>query len=207
MRFRVTPSLLVVFSLVSATGALAQQVAPLELTIIPGGATFFVEASDSSEPSFTNYDLGVALAANFNRYVGIEGEFSTSIGLTQNLAFATFEREAKTPSLLHYTGNVVVSVPTGSSVTPFVTGGAGGLTIFDRADIIQRNRTFLAGNVGGGVKWYAGRWGLRADYRFLLIRGRDIPPSAPDERLRPDFFGKETRYGHRVFGGIILNIG
>ncbi len=52
--------------------------------------------------------------------------------------------------------------------------------------------------MGGGVKWYAGRWGLRGDYRFLAVRSKDDAP---------EFFGQETRYGHRVYGGVMLNIG
>ncbi len=40
----------------------------VEVTIIPGGATFFTEASDSGGPSFGNYDLGGSVTFNFNRY-------------------------------------------------------------------------------------------------------------------------------------------
>jgi hypothetical protein len=54
-----------------------------------------------------------------------------------------------------------------------------------------------AGNVGGGVKWYAGRWGLRGDYRFLGVQSKDDAPP---------FFGQETRYGHRVYGAVIINL-
>ena len=59
--------------------------------------------------------------------------------------------------------------------------------------------TFLTGNVGGDVKWYAsnGRWGLRGDYRFTAVRDKDDAPS---------FFGRDTRYGHRVYGGLIVNV-
>ena len=57
------------------------------------------------------------------------------------------------------------------SVVPYVTGGVGGLSLFERASLgINDTETFLTGNVGGGVKWYApnSRWGLRGDYRFLI---------------------------------------
>ena len=62
---------------------------------------------------------------------------------------------------------------------------------------ITDTETFLTGNVGGGVKWYSGRWGLRGDYRFITVQYKDDAPA---------FFGQETRYGHRVDGGIILNV-
>ena len=80
------------------------------------------------------------------------------------------------------------------------------VTIFDRAALfIPETRTYLAGNVGGGVKWYGTRWGIRADYRFLIVRSEEFVP-APNVRLRPPFFGRETRYGHRIFGGVILKL-
>jgi hypothetical protein len=82
---------------------------------------------------------------------------------------------------------------------PYVTGGVGGLTVFDKATLgIADRETFLTGNVGGGLKWFNGRWGLRADYRFITVRSKDDAPA---------FFGAETRYGHRVYGGLLLNVG
>ena len=63
----------------------------------------------------------------------------------------------RTPDVLSYTGNVVVSLPSGSSVVPYVTGGVGGLSLFSREAFgINETETLFASNVGGGVKWYAG---------------------------------------------------
>ena len=50
---------------------------------------------------------------------------------------------------------------------------------------------------GDGATWFNGRWGLRADYRFLIVK------SSTDASA---FFGQETRYGHRVYGGLVLNV-
>ena len=101
--------------------------------------------------------------------------------------------------MLNYSGNLVVSAPTGTSVVPYVTGGIGGLTLFERRPLtVDQTETFLTSNVGGGVKWYAGRWGLRGDYRFIAVQSKDDAPV---------FFGRENRYGHRVYGGVLLNIG
>jgi hypothetical protein len=63
---------------------------------------------------------------------------------------------------------------------------------------VTKDQTFLIGNVGGGVKWYArnNRWGLRGGYRFVASRAKDDAPA---------FFGRDTRYVHRVFGGVIIN--
>jgi hypothetical protein len=170
----------------------------VEVTIIPGGGTFFREGNDSKGASFGNYDLGGSVTVNFNRYVGVEGEISGAIGITQNLDIngATLT-DTKSPHLLNYNGNLIVHAARGSLV-PYVAGGIGGQTLLERAGLgINDTETFLTGNVGGGLKWYAGRWGLRGDYRFIAIQGKDDAPS---------FWGQDTRYGHRVYAGVILNV-
>ena len=60
-----------------------------EVTIFPGGATFFTEASDSNSPSFGNYDLGGSATVNFNRFIGVEGEVSGLLGVSQSLDLVT----------------------------------------------------------------------------------------------------------------------
>ena len=167
------------------------------VTIIPGGGTFFTEGKETKGPSFGNYDLGAGVGVNFNRYVGIEGEVSGAVGVTQDLQFGGNTSNIKTPNLLNYSGNIVLSAANRSSLVPYVTAGVGGLSLFDKASLgINNTETFLTGNVGGGLKWFNGRWGLRGDYRFVTVRSKDDAPS---------FFGQETRYGHRVYGGILIN--
>jgi hypothetical protein len=198
-------SIAVLFAVVSLIGsgrAFAQEAAPgpgrVEISLIPGGFAYFTEQKDTREPSFGNYDLGGAVAVNFNRYVGVEGEVSGALGISQSLPFGGVTSDRKTPNILNYSGNVVVSARNRSSVVPYVTGGVGALTVFETADLgVNDAETFLTGNVGGGVKWYAGRWGLRGDYRFVGVQSKDDAPA---------FFGQETRYGHRVYGAVILNV-
>jgi hypothetical protein len=169
----------------------------VEVTIIPGGATFFTEANDSGGPSFGNYDLGGSVTFNFNRFIGIEGEVSGLLGVSQSLDFAAGSLELTTPHFLNYSGNVIVSPGRGPFV-PYATAGIGGLSLFEKAEVgVADTSTFLTTNVGGGIKWYAGRWGLRGDYRFIAVQSQDDAPA---------FFGQETRYGHRVYGGVILNV-
>lgn len=189
-------------SLIGSAQAFAQEAAPgpglVEVSIIPGGFVFFTENTDTAEPSFGNYDLGGAVAVNFNRYVGVEGEVSGAIGYSQDLQIGALTGDRKTPHILNYSGNVVISAPNRSSVVPYVTGGIGGLSLFERAEVgVNDTETFLTGNVGGGIKWYAGRWGLRGDYRFVGVQSQDDAPA---------FFGQATRYGHRVYGAVILNV-
>ena len=203
---------LIVLAFLTAPNAWAQEGAPgpgtFDVTIIPGGGTFLLKGNDTGEPAFGNYDVGGAVAVNFNQYVALEGEVSGSIGVSQNLKFLVGEQETKSPNMLQYSGNVLVYAPTGMSIVPYLTAGIGGLNLFDKATLgIGETYTFLTGNAGGGVKWYSGRWGLRADYRFLAVRPNSEVTSTPTIGPRGDFFGKETRFGHRVYGGILVNIG
>jgi Outer membrane protein beta-barrel domain len=193
----------VVVGAIGTSRAYAQESVPgpgsVVVTIIPGGGTFFTEGKDTKGPSFGNYDLGAGVEVSFNRYVGIEGEVSGSLGISQDLQFAALTSNLKTPNLINYSGNLVVSAANRSSVVPYVTGGVGGLSLLETTELgISDPETFLTGNVGAGVKWFNGRWGLRGDYRFIAVRSKDDAPS---------FFGQETRYGHRVYGGVLVNVG
>lgn len=192
----------VVASLVAAGPAFAQEgpagPGKTEITFIPGGAMVFVESKDASAPTFGNYELGGSVAYNFTRFIGVEGEIGSSIGISQDLSFG-YPGDVRTPDMLTYNGNLVVSVPTGSSVVPYVTGGVGGLTLLGRADLgVNDTETLFTSNVGAGVKWYAGVWGLRADYRFIAVPSRD--------EVSAFGFGTEARYGHRVYGAVVLNL-
>lgn len=195
---------LAVVGVSGATQVFAQDGAPgagtVVVTIIPGGATFFTEAKDNPQgPSFGNYSLGGGVTVNFNRYLAVEGEVSGALGVSQTMQVGTLTFDGRSPHLVNYSGNLVVSAPSGTSVVPYVTGGVGGLTLFERRALtVDETETFLTGNVGGGVNWYAGRWGLRGDYRFIAVQSKDEAPA---------FFGQETRYGHRVYGGVLVNVG
>ncbi|HKC58199.1 MAG TPA: outer membrane beta-barrel protein [Vicinamibacterales bacterium] len=197
-------ALIAVAGITGASAAYAQESTaagpgPVVVTIIPGGATFFTEGTDAKGPSFGNYGLGGSVAVNFNRFVGVEGEVAGALGITQDLTLPGGTSNLKTPNLLNYSGNLVVSAPNRSSVVPYVTGGIGGLSAFKKESLgIPETETFFTSNVGGGVNWYAGRWGLRGDYRFIALKSKDDAPA---------FFGQETRYGHRVYGGVLLNVG
>lgn len=190
-----------VLLLAGAGQALAQESTPgpgtLEVTVVPAGGTFFT--SKGATPEFGNYTYGGALTYNINRIVGIEGEVGGSAGIAQDLALNGTTSNLKTPNTAMYSGNLVISAPTGSSVVPFVAGGVGGLTMFERPEVgVNQKQTFLTGNVGGGLKWYApnGRWGLRGDYRLIAVQSKDDGSA---------FFGQETRYGHRVYVGVLIN--
>src|SRR5256885_2322523 len=160
---RLLAVLLTGISVVGGGVAFAQETGPgpgtLEVTLVPGGGTFYT--SSGAAPSFGNYTLGAAVAYNINRIVGIEADVDSTLGISQDLQFGGFTNRQKGPDQLNYSGNVVLSLPTHTVFVPYATGGIGGLTTFSRASLgIGSNDSSLTGNVGGGVKWYApnGRW-------------------------------------------------
>jgi hypothetical protein len=206
MTRRIVTAFIAAIGLAGASQAQAQARTPeqtpgpgvVEVTLIPGGGTFFTEGKETQGPSFGNYDIGGGVTVNVNRYVGIEGEINGALGISQSLDISGVTSDVKTPHILSYSGNLVLSAANRGTVVPYVTGGIGGMSLFERASLgINDTETFLTGNVGGGIKWYAGRWGLRGDYRFIAVQSKDDAPA---------FFGQETRYGHRVYGGVILNV-
>jgi hypothetical protein len=141
-----------VLSSILATGrAHAQETAPgpgiVEVSVIPGGATFVTSKNQS--PDFGSYDAGAAVAYNFTRIVGVEGEVAGLFGVSQSLNdFRGHNGEEKSPNMLSYSGNVVVNLP-GHSFVPYATGGVGGLTVFDRAILwLHRQSDVLHGQCG-----------------------------------------------------------
>ena len=170
----------------------------VEVTYMPASAAFVAEKDNN--PSFGNIGFGTAVAINVNRIIGFEAEIGTMIATTSDLQFGDLNTDTKAPNMLSYNGNIVLSAPTGRSVVPYATIGVGGLTMFERPALgISSDETFLSGNVGGGLKWYAPnkRWGLRGDYRFGVTQSKDDAP---------EFFGRDSRYVHRVYGAVIINM-
>jgi len=181
--------------------ALAQSMAAapgrVEVSLIPGGGTFFT--AKNASPSFGEVTLGGAVTFNLTPWVAVEGEVTGALGISQTLQFGSVNGKVKTPNMASYSGNVVISLPTHSSVVPYAAGGVGGLTVLETAALgIGTSDTFFTGDVGGGVRWYANhRWGVRGDYRFVAVQRKDA--GAP-------FFGRDTRYGHRVYGAVVVNV-
>lgn len=191
-----------------ASGSYAQesgaQPGRFELLINPVGATYWTEGSTGSgEPDFTQYATALSGTYNFHPRWGVEGEFAGGIGVEQRLNFDGIRPsigDATPPSSLSYTGNIVYYPWTSNrSAAPYVTGGAGALTLLERSGFTDDNQTYFTANVGGGLKYFmTSRWGLRGDYRFSWVNSEENGPS---------FFGQaDDRYGHRISGGVVLNL-
>jgi hypothetical protein len=174
-----------------------------EVNAMPGGAMFFTTSGEEKEPEFGNYVLGGAFAYNVNRWIGIEGEGGSLVGVKQTVTFdGTTRSNQRTPFMLTYTGNVLVH-PWGSDrpFVPFGTAGLGGLSMFDTDSVanlgVNATTHYLTGSVGGGLKWFPARhWGVRGEYRLFMVDGKETAPA---------FFGQENvRYGHRVTAGLVM---
>lgn len=170
----------------------------VELSVFPGGGIVFTDGA--SAPNFGSYTTGASLAYNVNRYVGVEGEGAASIGVDQQLTFSSRRRSVSPPNVFAYNGNALY-YPTGRDrrLVPYGAGGIGGLTLFERRSVgVNGTTTFFTGNVGGGAKYYINnRWGLRGDYRFVAVKSKDDAPA---------FFGRDNRLGHRIYGGVVVNV-
>ena len=177
----------------------------VDVTLAPVGGRFFTDSSTGNEPNFETYMLAGAATFNLTPRFAIEGEFGSAVGLHQDMerADGVVFADQSSPCLFQYTANLIVH-PTGSNhaLAPYAVGGIGGMTLIGTDEVrtlgISRNVTYLTGNVGGGLKWFARRhWGVRADYRLIAVQ---------DKATAPEFFGREeVRYGHRVYGGLLLN--
>jgi hypothetical protein len=193
-------------AMLAAPAAYAQEgvgAGRIEISAFPGGGVFFGSSSSENEPNFGNYTVGAAFTWNFSRWVGMEGEVGNAIGVKQTLAFnGTTLTKQHSPCFFGYSANAVVN-PFGNdrAFVPYATGGLGGLRMITTDEVatlgISEGTNFLTGNVGGGLKWFAGRhWGARADYRLMIV---DRTAEAPQ------FFGREeVRYGHRIYGGLLF---
>src|SRR6266850_1005880 len=199
--FRRVSVLITAAAIIGCGDVYAQETSPgpgvVEVTVIPAGAAFI--SSKNAARSFGNYGFGTAVTYNINPVIGIEGEFGAMIATTSDLQFGTLDQHTKAPNMLNYNVNGIVTAASLGATRVYGAGGIGGLTMFERAGLgVTGDTTFFVGNVGGGVKWYARntRWGLRGDYRFLMTKSNSDAPS---------FFGQDSRYGHRLYAGVIIN--
>src|SRR5262245_57624414 len=173
----------------------------VEIGLFPVGGLFFGHYSGNA-PNFGNYALGTALTVNINNRIGIEGEIGGGVGLHQEMTHnGVLLSNQQSPSMVAYNGNLIWNViGSNRAVSPYIAGGVGGLTLFTNTHVtnlgIVNNETYLTGNAGGGVKWYATtHFGLRGDFRFLMVKNKDDAP----------FFNTTwNQYGARVYGGILL---
>lgn len=173
----------------------------IEVSLFPAGALVATEGTAAGQPAFGSFAPTVSMAVALTPRVSLEGEVGGAIGVRQRLDFSGGSfGDATSPSMVNASGSLIVNLlPAGSRFVPYVAGGAGAVTLLktDALGIEDRSTSF-AGNVGGGLKVMFGRWGVRGDYRLFLIDPRSDSPT---------FLGSDTRYAHRVTGGLVFALG
>jgi hypothetical protein len=183
----------------------------VEIGVFPMGGTFFVGGDDNKEVDFNVYSAGANVTYYFTDRAAIEGEFSIGFGLAQDVLFNRSEvLHVQMPNVWDYFANLVF-FPGGSAgkrMPFYVTGGVGAVSLQSRQPTRQFGydvdsvgfETFIAENIGGGVKIFRGAdapdWGFRADYRYLIVNANGDAPA---------FFAKaKSRAGHRVTFGVLF---
>lgn len=193
----------VVWLTLSAASASAQEVRPAvraEWCGFPGGALIFTRSTENAVPDFTNYALGTSLTWNVNGWVALEGEVGFGIGGRSAITLnGRLVSEQPMPDTAAYSGNIVLN-PVGSArvIVPYVTGGLGAFVLVPRDGTealgLTEHQSLLTVNVGGGIKWYASRgWGMRADYRLIMLDHQDEVPL---------LFEPGMRHAYRIYGGV-----
>jgi hypothetical protein len=208
--------LLVTLLLLAGAGTASAQetgAGKIELGGFPLGGTFFVGGDGDKEVNFNVYSTGVNLTTYFSSHLAVEGELTISFGLAQDLTFNnTTVFHLQVPNVWSYFGNVVV-FPGGTArrrMPFYVTGGIGAVSLQSRGPTAPLGydvdtvgfETFLAENIGAGVKLFRGtaapEWGFRIDYRYLIVNANEDAPA---------FFAQEkTRGGHRIYFGVLYTV-
>jgi hypothetical protein len=197
------------------SGAVAQQsttgAGRVELGLYPAGGTAFVGGDDNKEVNFNVYTAGSDLTYYLTERAAVEGEFTISFGLAQDVFFNKTEvLHVQMPNVWSYSGNIVFfpGGATGKRLPVYITGGVGAISLQSRPPTGQFGydadtvgfQTFIAENVGGGVKIFRGAdapdWGFRVDYRYVIVNANVNAPA---------FFARATnRSGHRVSFGVLF---
>jgi hypothetical protein len=182
----------------------------VEVGGFPGGGTFFIGGDDNKEVDFNVYTAGGGLTYYFNEAVAFEGEFTGSIGWAQDVTFNNAKLiHNQMPTVWSYSGNVVFfpGGTTGKQMPFYVTGGIGLVMLSPRVptkvfgyDVDQvGTQSFMAENIGGGVKIFRGadapNWGFRVDYRYLFVNENSDAPAF--------FASSKSRGAHRVYVGML----
>ena len=175
-----------------------------------GGGTFFIGGDDLQEVNFNVYTVGADVTYYLNNNAAVEGEFTSSFGLAQDVFFNNAKVEhIQVPDVWSFSGNVLFfpgGAP-GKRVPFYITGGLGAVSLEPRTQTRRFGydmeklgwQTFIAENIGGGLKIFrtasAANWGFRADYRYLIVNSSDSVPA---------FFAKtKARGAHRVYFGLL----
>jgi hypothetical protein len=181
----------------------------LEVGGFPGGGLWLGGGDGNTEVDFNNYDFGGGGTFYLNPRAALEAEAAFGLGLSQNVNYrSNIVYRVQMPHTLATNGNIVF-FPGGSGrrLAAYVTGGAGVLTLYSRTAAsrlfgLTENESFLATNLGGGVKIFRRddyrNWGFRIDYRLIMVNTKSDAV--------PLFAQSKHRTGHRFYIGMLYTL-
>ena len=203
----------ILFASVSAASAQSPNLGAgkVEIGGFPMGGMALVGGDDDAEVDYNVYSAGANLTYYLSARTAIEGELGINFGLAQDILFRKREvLHVQLPNVWTYFGNVVFfpGGATGHHLASYVTAGAGAVSLQSRQptktfgyDVATVGfETFMAENIGGGVKIFRGTdapdWGFRIDYRYLIVNANSSAPA---------FFAQaKNRSGHRLTFGVLF---
>jgi hypothetical protein len=207
--------ILAIAILVAASGAVrAQEVGSagagrLEVGGFPGGGLWLGGGDGNTEVDFNNYDFGGGATWYLNSKTALEAEAAFGLGISQDINYRNnIVYRVQMPHTLGTNGNIVF-FPGGSArrLAGYVTGGVGMLTLYSRTAAsrffgLTENESFLATNLGGGVKIFRRdeyrNWGFRIDYRLMMVNKKSDAV--------PLFAQSKSRRGHRFYIGMLYTL-
>jgi hypothetical protein len=167
------------------------------------GGNIFLPKTASSE-RLRAFIVNLALTANLNQFVGFEGDVGVALGRHTALdlyGVAPSQRSTLTPTVIVYTGSVVVNpIRSDRRYVPFVQAGVGGWRTLNGEEAgnvrLSPSTTYLSGMVGGGLRWFPIRhWGLRLDYRYFVLADTNTAAVADNG---------PRRTAHQLYAGLIV---
>jgi hypothetical protein len=151
-------------------------------------ASGFVGSNFANNAQPASMNFGGSLAYFWKNMLGAEldASFTPSFQL-QNKFLGTGIK----PDINSYMANAIWSRPMGSNgqIQPFVSGGVGAISLRSGSGttttMTSSDSTRFGGDVGGGVMAFAGRWGFKADVRYLRATGTYNTVSTPANPAQP----------------------
>lgn len=152
---------------------------------------------------------GTEVNAEFNVGGRYQYDFSDHVGVEADLTFSPSDFDFAGPTLttrdvdtLYYTGNVIYNILPAANIVPYVTGGAGAVTLFVDNLGSTTNETRFVGNFGGGVVVpMTQRLGVRFDVRNYIYQFDNLENAFGEGVTFPPGFD-ETVNDLSVSGGV-----
>lgn len=166
-------------------------------------ASGFVGSNFANNAQPASMNFGGSLAYLWNNTLG--AELDTAFTPSFQLQNKYFGPNVK-PDVNSYMANAIWAKPMGSDgqLQPFVSGGLGAISLRSGTNaammMASSNATRFGSDVGGGLLAFSGRWGFKADVRYLRATGTYSTSSMPANPAQPSPTSPPGPYGMTTIG-------